>query len=115
MTKEELYKLEERLKERGYYKQASINSADYAWMKSVGESKYEEGRCNYIVVFSIYDYSKYNHSATNTHTCVPSIMLSRTIDERFDLDISTTYCNDIDKVESLAERFLEWAEQNIEI
>ena len=115
MTKEELCKLEERLKERGYYRQASINSADYAWMKSVGESKYEEGRCNYIVVFSIYDFSKYNHSATNPHACVPSIMLSRTIDERFDLDISTTYCNDIDKVESLAERFFEWAEQNIEI
>lgn len=115
MTKEELYKLEENLKERGYHKQASINSADYAWMKSVGESKYEEGRCNYIVVFSIYDFTKYNHSTSNTHACVPSIMLSRTIDERFDLDISTTYCNDIDKVESLAERFLEWAEQNIEI
>ena len=42
-------------------------------------------------------------------------MLSRTIDERFDLQMSTTYCNDIDKVESLAEKFLEWAEQNIEV
>ena len=115
MTKEELYKLEERLKERGYYRQVSINSADYAWMKNIGESKYEEGRCNYIIVFSIYDFTIYNHSATNTHACVPSVMLSRTIDEMFHLHISTTYCNDIDKVESLAESFFEWAEQNIEL
>jgi hypothetical protein len=115
MTKEELYQLEEKLKERGYCRHPSINSADYALFKTFGESKHEGGRPNYLIFFNIYDFTKYNHSPHNPYSCSPSVMLSRTIDERFDLQMSTTYCNDIDKVESLAEKFLKWAEQNIEV
>lgn len=115
MTKEELYQLEEKLKERGYRRHPSINSADYALFKSFGESKHEGDRPNYLIFFNVYDFTKYNHSPHNPYSCSPSVMLSRTIDERFDLQMSTTYCNDIDKVESLAEKFLEWAEQNIEV
>ena len=37
MTKEELYQLEGKLKERGYRRHPSINSADYALFKSFGE------------------------------------------------------------------------------
>lgn len=116
MTKQELEQFENRLREMGYNKQASHRSAEYAWMKSVGQSKYEDNRCNYIIIFSIYDFTKYNHAASNPYTLQPSILLSRTIDERYDLDITSHDIRyDIDKVESLAESFYQWAEKEIEL
>ena len=116
MTKQELELFEKRLQERGYNKQSAHNRADYAWMKSVGQSKYEESRCNYIIIFSIYDFTKFNHAVNNPYSLQPSILLSRTIDERYDLEITSHNVRyDIDKVESLAESFLEWAEKNVEI
>lgn len=116
MTKQELEQFEKQLKERGYKKHYSHNGADYAWMKSVGQSKYEENRCNYIIIFSIYDFTKYGHAANKPYSLQPSILLSRTIDERYDLEITSHNVRyDIDKVESLAESFYQWAEKEIEL
>ena len=117
MNKEELNKLECELQERGYSKYPAPNNADYAWFKSFGQSEYSDGRSNYQIAFSIYDFSPYAYRdenlAKNPYSCTPTILLSRTIDERYDLEMGTIDYKDIDKVEKLAESFLYWAKSNI--
>ena len=120
MTKQELEQFEIKLQERGYKKYPSYNSAKYAWYKAFGESKIDEDRSCYQIGFSIYDYTPYidrdSSLAKNPYSCQPAILLSRTINERVDMDLVTQcYRTDIDKVESLAESFLQWAEKNVEI
>lgn len=120
MTKKELNEFESKLEKKGYKKYPSIREAKYAWYKSFGESDKEEDRSCYQIAFNIYDFSPYvgkdSNLKKNPYSCQPAILLSRTIDERVDIDLVTQcYKTDIDKVESLAEKFLEWAEQNIEL
>ena len=120
MTKQELELFEKRLQERGYKKCSAHNSADYAWYKSFGKSVRTKYRSNYQIAFSIYDFSPYVDRdctlAKNPYRCHPTILLSRTVNERVDVDFTTQYYRtDIDKIESLAESFLQWAEKNVEI
>ena len=51
------------------------------------------------------------------HGCTPSILLSRCIDERVDLEISSIGIDrtNIEHIEKLAQSFYEWAELNIKI
>lgn len=99
----------------GYRKYPAFNNSDYAWYKSFGKSKYEERRVDYQIAFSIYDFSPYAYRdenlAKNPYSCTPSVLLSRTIDERLDLELGTINYMDIEKVEKLAESFYEWAEK----
>lgn len=122
MTKQELQTFEYILKERGYRKYRTLmNDADYAWFKSFGESKYEEDRSNYKVAFSIYDFSPYISKdinlKENPYSCSPSILLSRCIDERMDLEISSiAICKtNIEYIENLAQSFYEWADKNVKL
>ena len=123
MTKQELQIFEDRLQEMGYRKYpATMNNADYAWFKSFGKSKHEEGRCNYQVAFSIWDFSPYAERDTslkkNPYSASAAILLNRCINERVDVEISSV--NDdryksIDYIERIAESFYNWAEKEIEL
>ena len=120
MTKEELETFEERLKENGYKKYNGYNNSDYTYYKSFGKenNKYDEDRSNYIIGFLVYDFSEYahrdNHLKVNPYSIHPIIKVSRVIDERVDLDVVSDDVN-IERVESLAESFFKWVEDNISI
>ena len=122
MTKQELQTFEDRLQEMGYRKYpAMMNNADYAWFKSFGKSKHEEDRCNYQIAFSIYDFSPYAYRddslRKNPYSCTPSILLSRCIEERVDLEISSINIDktNIEYIEKLAQSFYEWADKNVKL
>lgn len=119
MTKKELDKFEKTLEGKGYKRYSPLNNAKYSWFKSFGESKYEEDRCNYQIAFHIYDFTPYIDRDPNLkkrpYSCQAGVLLSRTIDERVDVDLVTSTYKDIDKVEMFAEKFFEFAEQNIEL
>lgn len=122
MTKQELQIFEDRLQEMGYRKYpATMNNADYAWFKSFGKSKYKEGRSNYQVAFSIYDFSPYAYRdenlRKNPYRCSPSILLSRCIDERVDLEVGSLNIDktNIEHIEKLAQSFYEWADKNVKL
>ena len=122
MTKQELQTFEDRLQEMGYRKYpATMNSADYAWFKSFGKSEHAENRSNYQIAFSIYDFSPYVNRVEslreNPYNCTPSMLLSRCIDERVDLEISSINIDktDIESIEKLAQSFYEWADKNIKL
>lgn len=122
MTKEELETFEERLKKNGYKKYNGYNESDFTYYKSFGRgnNKYDDDRSNYIIGFLVYDFSEYahrdNHLKDNPYSIHPIIMVSRVIDERVDLDVVLDVKKDnIERVESLAESFFKWVEQNITI
>lgn len=122
MTKKELETFEERLKENGYKKYEGYKESDYTYYKSFGrgDNKYDEDRSNYQIGFLVYDFSEYayrdNHLNDNPYSIQPIIMVSRVIDERVDLDIVLDVNKDgIERVESLAESFFKWVEDNISI
>jgi hypothetical protein len=122
MTKQELQTFEGRLQKMGYRKYpATMNNADYAWFKSFGKSKHAENRSNYQIAFSIYDFSPYSDRdeslRKNPYGCSPSIRLSRCINERVDLEISSVNIDktDIESIEKLAHSFYEWADKNIKL
>ena len=120
MTKEELETFEERLKENGYKKYNGYRESDYTYYKSFGRgnNKYDDDRCNYIIGFLVYDFSEYahrdNYLKDNPYSIHPIIKVSRVIDERVDLDVVSDDVN-IEMVESLAESFFKWVEDNISI
>lgn len=121
MTQKELDKFEKELKEKGYKTYPPYNRANRCWFKSFGESKHEEDRSNYQIVFSIWDFSPYadrdENLRKNLYSVSVSILLSR-YDERVDVEVgSVNYVRykNIDYIESLAESFLQWAEKNVEI
>lgn len=122
MTKQELQTFEGRLQKMGYRKYpATMNKADYAWFKSFGKSEHAENRSNYQIAFSVYDFSPYSdwdeNLRKNPYSCLPSIRLSRCINERVDLEISSVNIDktDIESIEKLANSFYEWADKNIKL
>lgn len=122
MIKEELDKFEKELEKRGYRLHMPYNRADRCWFKSFGESKHEEGRSNYQIAFSIWDFSPYANRDENLrkspYSVSASILLSRCIDERVDVEVGSVndekYKN-IDYIERIAESFYNWAEKEIEL
>lgn len=123
MTHEEYNKLVAELQQRGYRKYPSprFRRDDYAWFKSFGESAYEEDRSNYQVCFDVIDFSPYADREPsfrdNPYGIEPLVLISRTVDERVDLQLSYTKVkdNNIDEIERLAESFYRWAEKEIEL
>ena len=115
MTKLELDKFEEKLESKGYKKHPSIHNADYAWYKGFHKGAYEENRSAYQVCFNIYDWTPFRYrdpSLNDKYSAAALVLVSRTIDERLDLDISLS--TNIDTIEKLAESFYQWVEQNVE-
>ena len=121
MTKKVLDKFEKELEKRGYRLHMPYNRADRCWFKSFGESKHEEDRSNYQIAFSIWDFSPYidrdDNLRKNPYSCSPSILLSRCIDERVDLEISSINMDktNIECIEKLAQSFYEWADKNMKL
>lgn len=122
MTKEEYSKFIEELENRGYRQYPSYNSADETWYKAFGKDNnpYDEDRSLYQIAFSIWDFSKYSHRdeslKKNPYSGHPTIMVSRTIDERVDLELGHVEGNDdIERVEKIGESFMDWVNDNIKI
>lgn len=123
MTKEELETFEERLKKNGYKKYNGYNESDFTYYKSFGRgnNKYDDDRSNYIIGFLVYDFSEYAHRdrflERDPYSIYPIIKVSRVIDERVDLEVISDDENkdDIEMVETLAESFFKWVEDNISI
>lgn len=123
MTHEEYNKFCEDLKQRGYRKYPSPRGMkdDWAWFKSFGKSKHQEDRSNYQVCFDVIDFSPYAdrvpYLRENPYGIEPLVLISRTVDERVDLQLSYTKVkdNNIDEVERLAESFYKWVEKEIKI
>lgn len=123
MTHEEYNKLVTELQQRGYRKYPSprFRGEDWAWFKSFGESAYEEDRSNYQVCFDVIDFSPYADREPsfrdNPYGIEPLVLISRTIDERVDLQLSYTKVkdNNIDEIERLAESFYKWVEKEVAI
>ena len=118
MNEKQLKKFEAELEKRGYRKYSAYNSADYAWFKSFGKSQYQEGRSNYQIAFSVYDFSRFGdrdaYLKKNPYRCLPAVMVSRTTNERLDMELATIDYKEIERVEKVAESFYQWAEQNVE-
>lgn len=123
MTREEYDKLVTELQRRGYRKYPSprFRGEDYAWFKSFGKSQFEEDRSNYQICFDVIDFSPYADRMPsfrdNPYGIEPLVLISRTIDERVDLQLSYTKVgdNNIDEIERLAESFYKWVEKEVEI
>ena len=123
LTHKEYNKLAEELQSRGYKKYPSprLVTEDYAWFKSFGKSKFAEDRSNYQIWFDVFDFSPYADREPffrdEPFGFEPLVLISRTIDERIDLQLSHTKVNDnnIDEIERIAESFHKWAEKEIEI
>lgn len=122
MTKEEYSKFTKELENRGYRQYPPYNSADETWYKAFGRDNnpHDEYRSLYQIAFSIWDFSKYSHRdeslKENPYSGHPTIMVSRTIDERVDLELGHVVDNnDIEHVEKLGESFISWVNDNIKI
>ena len=123
MTREEYDKLVTELQRRGYRKYPSprFRKDGWAWFKSFGKSKFEEGRSNYQVCFDVIDFSLYADREprfkVRPYGIEPLVLISRTVDERVDLHLSHTKVdsNNITEIERLAESFFKWAENEVEV
>jgi hypothetical protein len=123
MRREEYNKLVEELQLRGYRKYPSPRwkEDDYAWFKSFGKSKHQEGRSNYQICFDVIDISPYAYRdprfKEDPYGIEPSVRISRTINERIDLHLSYIKVDDtnIDEIERLAESFYKWVEKEVEV
>lgn len=123
MTKKELENFEEKLKKHSYKKYSGHNSADFSYFKSFGknENPYEEDRSLYQICFSIYDFSKYayrdKYLLENPIGIQVTLMVSRVISERIDLDITSDSVSDTDikRIEQLGKSLFKWTEKNIKI
>ena len=124
MTKEEFKSFEEKLVTHGYRKYNSkLINEDFYYCKGFGrgQNKHDEDRSNYQILFRVWDFSKYadrdKMCAINPISIAPTVMVSRVIDERLDLDIhsETIQETDINQIEALAESFFAWVELNVEV
>ena len=116
MTTEQFKAFESKARELGYREYPAPNKGDYAWFKSFGESAYEKGRSNYQVCLEIYEwvsYDKYTMTDDTSYSIAPIVFVSRTIDERYDLELGSIKEDNIAEIEKLAESFYHWVEQNI--
>lgn len=119
MKKAEFEKLKEHLLEEGYkiYNQQWHNE-DYIIAKGFHkeDNKWEEDRCAYQILLSIYDWSDvtkkwYDRMPQDIREKVGieiTIGVSRTIDERIDMSMSWHDDTTIEEVEAQAEEFYKW-------
>ena len=122
MTREEYNKFTKELENRGYRQYPPVDNADETWYKAFGRGNnpYDEYRSLYQIAFSIWNFGKYSHRyeffKKNSYSVHPTIMVSRTIDERVDLELGHVEGNDdIERVEKLGESFMSWVNDNIKI
>lgn len=110
MNKEEATEFIVQLEKNRYKEYPSHNTSNRAFYKSFGKSKYEEDRSNYQIVYHLWDLSKYGSKYPLSFSA--EVMVSRTVNERIDLHLP---CTEIKQVETLADSFFKWVEENIKL
>ena len=110
MNKEEVNEFIEQLEKNRYKEYPSHKDSDKAFYKSFGKSKYKENRSNYQIAYHLWDLSKYGSEYPLSFSA--EVMVSRTVDERIDLHLP---CTEIKQVETLADSFFKWVEENIKL
>jgi hypothetical protein len=123
MTRKEYDNFCEILESRGYKKHSSprCEKDEYAWYKAFGESEHEENRSNYQMCFDVFDFSEFayrdKHIADSPFSVSPTVLVSRSADERIDLHLSFTGYEktDVDALEELAASFFNWVVSNCPI
>lgn len=108
MNKEEVTEFIVQLEKNRYKEYPSHKTSDKTFCKTFGKSKYEEDRSNYQIVYHLWDLSKYGSEYPLSFSA--EVMVSRTINERIDLHLP---CTEIKQVETLADSFFKWVEENI--
>ena len=119
MNKKQFEKLAQKLYAKGYQKfDQQLNNEDYVIAKGFHkqDNKWDEDRHAYQILLSVYDYtertktyydrlpaSMKQHVGIEIRFCV-----SRTIDERIDLQMAWHNNTIIEEVESQAEEFYKW-------
>lgn len=119
MKKQKFEELKTYLLEQGYrvYDQ-HWKHEDYVICKGFHkeDNKWDEDRCAYQILLSVYDYSDttkgyYNQIPQHARNKVGieiTIMVSRTIDERIDMYMAWHEDTTIEEVEAQAEEFYKW-------
>ena len=113
MNTNEFTKLKQRLGVRGYRHCFSYHTnEDYSYAKSFGhgENQYDPNRCCYQIFYMVWD--KRVYGADDVGVAV-RISVSRTIDERIDLELLVDENTIIKDIENQAASFYDWCERNI--
>lgn len=110
MNKEEVIEFIEQLEKNRYKECSSHKTSDKTFYKTFGKSKYEEDRSNYQIIYHLWDLTKYGSKYPLSFST--EVMVSRTINERIDLHLP---CIEIKQVETLADSFFKWVEENIKL
>lgn len=110
MNKEEVTEFIEQLEKNRYKEYPSHKTSDKAFCKSFGKSKYEENRSNYQIIYHLWDLTRYGSKLPLAFSA--EVMVSREVNERIDLSLP---CTEIHQVETLAENFFKWVEENIQL
>lgn len=124
MNEKQLKKFEAELEKRGYRRYPPLHKCARAWYKGFHKSAYEDGRSAYQICFEVWNWIQYADRdpmcAENPYSIGPQILISRTVDERMDMEITSIGKKEfdtiktIDKIEKMAESLYQWAVQNVE-
>lgn len=118
MKKNEFYKLEAALIERGYRRDChQWNHEDYVLAASFHreDNRWDENRAGCQVLLSVYDYTmhpEFGDRLPTGHRDIVGIdvhiFVSRTIDERIELETNWADDMTIEEVECMADSFYRW-------
>ena len=116
MTEKEFYELVLELEKQGYKKTTSTpyGNEDFHYYKSFGESDYDVGRHNYVVLFLLYDWRRFSPSILEVFGVDVRVVVSRVPDEH--IVFSIPLCEQtLDDIEQKAQSFFEWCEKNVKL
>ena len=124
MTEKQLKKFEAELEKRGYRRYPPLHNCARAWYKGFHKGAYEDGRSAYQICFEVWDWIQYAdrdpRCKLNPYSISPSFLISRTVDERMDMEITSIgkkqfdTIETIDKIEKMGESLYQWAVENVE-
>lgn len=124
MTEKQLKKFEAELEKRGYRRYPPLHNCARAWYKGFHKGAYEDGRSAYQICFEVWDWIQYADRdpmcKLNPYSISPNFLISRTVDERMDMEITAIGKKEfdtidiIDKIEKMGESLYQWAVQNVE-
>lgn len=116
MTEKEFNELVLELEKQGYKKTTSTpyGNEDFHYYKSFGESDYDVGRHNYVVLFLLYDWRRISPSILEDFGVDIGVVVSRVPDEH--IVFSIPLCEQtIEDIEQKAQSFFEWCEKNVKL
>lgn len=116
MTEKEFNELVLELEKQGYKKATSTpyGNEDFHYYKSFGESDYDVGRHNYVVLFLLYDWRRFSPSILEVFGVDIRVVVSRVPDEH--IVFSIPLCEQtIEDIEQKSQSFFEWCEKNVKL